>query len=141
MRKVITASDTAKERKAIKANSGSIEEMLDAFEGRISQLENFDDLNMTTDIYEDEEDIEECGDVYSSEEILSDVEYYETDARNLMSEEDMYAEIVGAILGVIEQSGGTVEDAAKDCREWFNWLIDQAVTDIESGNAKSVYDR
>ena len=135
-------------QKYIKATTGSIEDMLDAFESRIQQLENFEDVNMTTDICEDEEDIEECGDIYSSDEIESSryfedggITYYETDARSLLGEEDMYAEIVGGILGVMEQSDLSLEDAAQASREWFEDLISKAVKDIESGNALSVYDR
>lgn len=148
MRKVIRASKSAKELKAVKANTGTVEDMLDAFEGRIAQLENFDELNMSTDIYEDENEIEECGDVYSSDEIESSryfedggITYYETDARGLIGEEDMYAEIVGGILGVMEQSGLSLEEAAQASREWFEELISKAVKDIESEKAVSIYDR
>ena len=53
----------------------------------------------------------------------------------------MYAEIVGGILDVMDQSDLSVEEAAQASREWFEELISKAVKDIESGKAKSVYDR
>ena len=148
-KKVVKASANAKARKAIQASSGSIEDMLDAFEGRLSQLENFEDgVTMSTDIYEDENEIEECGDIYSSDEIESSryfedggITYYETDARRLLGEEDMYAEIIGGILGVMEQSGLSLEESAQASREWFEELISRAVKDIESEKAVSIYDR
>ena len=149
MRKVVLASKSAKERKSIKASSGSIEDMLDAFEGRIAQLENFDELNMATDIYEDEEDVEECGDIYSAEDVEAGLKsfeedgmsYYETDPRNFMDEEDMLAEMIGSMLNLMTDYDMSLDEAAESWLSWTRSLIETAKAEIESGKAKSVYDR
>ena len=141
MRKVVLASKSAKERKSIKASSGSIEDMLDAFEGRIAQLENFDELNMATDIYEDEEDVEECGDIYSAEDVEAGLKsfeedgmsYYETDPRNFMDEEDMLAEMIGSMLNLMTDYDMSLDEAAESWLSWTRSLIETAKAEIESG--------
>lgn len=64
MRKIIKASVAAKSKNRIECATGSIDDMLDAFEDRIDQLENFDEVEMAIDIdaYDDEV-CPECGQV------------------------------------------------------------------------------
>lgn len=155
MRTVIKASSSAKAKKAVECSKGSIEDMLDAFEGRINQLENYEDGIATAtealnpwemDYDEDiqnwsESDIEECGDVYMSTDVEAGTKYYETDPRRLISEEDMQEQAVGAMLSVMDQSDLDIDEAYQAWVEWCTEVGQWAKKQIESGNALSVYDR
>lgn len=132
MRNVIKASHSAKARKPIECAKGSIEDMLDAFENRIDQLENFDDIDMSTNIE----------DAYSKydKNVIASAQYYQTDPRHLMTEEDMLAEIISSMLNLIEDYDMSVEEAADSWISWTRSLVETAKSEIESGNAKSVYE-
>ena len=69
--------------------------------------------------------------------------YYKTDPRDLISEEDMYSEIVGYMLDLISGDYGeiTLEEAANETIAWVTGLTERAKEEIASGEAKSIYDR
>ena len=71
------------------------------------------------------------------------VTYYKTDPRDLITEEDMYDNIVAYLLDVTSGDYGDIDlkEASKDFQVWVQGLLDRAVEEIESGKAKSVYDR
>lgn len=71
------------------------------------------------------------------------VKYYQTDPRNLITEEDMYDDIVGNLLDVTSGDYGDVDlkEAYNEYLVWIQGLLDRAVEEIESGKAKSIYDK
>lgn len=241
MKKSIQSCGNPQAFQKITASHGSIDEMLDAFENRIQQLENYDEVNMSTDVLDDDS-IEECNKIASDEDILSgeeqyyfDVieyrypkgvelvadlfgmdydecdefiqelcgfsgysandiqwigddgidnpkicfkdgtiwmidgnygneylsdtgldanqivssackvqsgtEYYDTDPRNLISEEEMQEQAIGAILSVMDQSGLDLDDAYQSWIDWCTEIGQWAKKQVESGRVKSMYDR
>ncbi len=73
----------------------------------------------------------------------NNIKYYNTNPSRDIPEEEMYDDMVGYLLDSISGDYGDV-DIKQACNEYLVWvqeLLDKAVEEIESGKAKSIYDR